>query len=175
MHKHDRFLVTFWNTNRSTSNKDSITMKIQNLVAIVIVTAFAVTSAKAQTQQVYYSSTMQVATRANASYTLMLEPTANNRMKGVLKDAMDQKRGEGEYVAIGKKFIEDGHFIYYHPNGKIESEGEFQRGVKVGTWMRFDNTGKRKQDRYYPAESADMIRKTMEIDKIDEENSSAKK
>lgn len=150
-------------------------MKITQLAAIVFGTTLAISAAKAQTQTVYYSSTMQMATSSNASYTLTLEPSDNNRMKGVLKDVFDQKRGEGEYVAVGKKFLEDGHFIFYHPNGLVESEGEFERGVKVGTWMRFDNTGKRKQDRYYPAESACLVRDSMQLEKTDEEKSSTGK
>ncbi|MES2690372.1 MAG: T9SS type A sorting domain-containing protein, partial [Bacteroidota bacterium] len=47
------------------------------------------------------------------------------------------------------KYLEDGHFMYYHPSGKIESEGEFVKGVKVGNWSRYDATGKRTHDSTY--------------------------
>ena len=45
--------------------------------------------------------------------------------------------------------IQNGKFIYYHQNGKIESQGEYINGAKSGLWERFDETGKPKQERFY--------------------------
>lgn len=89
--------------------------------------------------------------------------------KGIIYDYSNTIKAEGSYALVGKKYLEDGYFTYYFQNGKIESEGNFARGVKVGTWKRFDNNGKRKTDRYYPEESADKIRETMKLEKSEDE------
>jgi hypothetical protein len=140
----------------------------------MVLATTASVSVSAQEKTVFYSAAMQPADPSVASYTLKLQPFENNRYKGVLSDALDKVRSTGEYTAVGKKYLEDGHFTFFYPDGKIESEGEYVRGVKVGSWKRYDQTGKRKQDRYYPVDSANLIRDSMQIEKTDDENTSVK-
>jgi hypothetical protein len=45
--------------------------------------------------------------------------------------------------------IQNGKFVYYYQNGKIESQGEYINGAKSGLWERFDESGKPKQERFY--------------------------
>ncbi len=144
----------------------------KKLIAIFAFAYIATMHVSAQNQNIYYSANMQLVSQTNAAYTLQLTPTTTSRFSGVLLDLMGTKRGEGEYLLIQKKYLEDGSFKYFHPNGKIESEGEFVKGIKVGSWKRYDATGKRKQDRYYPAEAADLIRDSMQVIKSDEEKTS---
>jgi hypothetical protein len=44
-----------------------------------------------------------------------------------------------------------GSFEFYHPNGKIESKGQYLDGAKVGIWERFDMNGKPLAERMYAA------------------------
>ena len=56
---------------------------------------------------------------------------------------------------------EQGFFRYYFANGKPESEGNYDHGVKVGTWKRWDWEGVAKADRIYPDEVPMELRSEM--------------
>jgi hypothetical protein len=43
----------------------------------------------------------------------------------------------------------DGLFTFYHPNGQVESTGQFHHGAKTGVWKRFTPQGKALSDRVY--------------------------
>jgi len=45
----------------------------------------------------------------------------------------------------------NGDFIFYHPDGSIESKGLYQDGAKVGIWERYDRTGTPLAERMYAA------------------------
>lgn len=120
---------------------------------------------------VHLDGLMQDTDQARAQFTLALTQISEYEFDGTLIDKMNQIKASGGFVKVGKKYLEDGHFVYYHPNGKIESEGEYDKGIKVGYWKRYDANGTAKPDRYYPAESADKIRALMQLEKVDEEGS----
>ncbi|HRF79854.1 MAG TPA: hypothetical protein PL070_07180, partial [Flavobacteriales bacterium] len=50
-----------------------------------------------------------------------------------------------------------GRFIFFHPNGRIESVGEYDHGVKVGTWYTQDITGQGRAERSYAGLSVDAL------------------
>lgn len=104
-----------------------------------------------------------------SAYKLILTNREGTLYDGEILDYMNVLKASGAYVKIGKNYLEDGHFVYFYPSGLIESKGEFVKGIKVGIWERFDSTGKRKADRYYPVESADLVRETMQLEKVDDE------
>jgi TonB family protein len=54
----------------------------------------------------------------------------------------------GQY-ADDKFKIAHGHFAYYTMEGVKESEGDYFKGVKVGTWKRWDESGAPLPDRNY--------------------------
>ena len=60
-----------------------------------------------------------------------------------------------------EELIKHGNFIFYYDNGKIESSGYYEHGIKVGSWKRFTSDGTAKTDRYYKPESAAFIREVM--------------
>jgi TonB family protein len=60
--------------------------------------------------------------------------------------------------------IEHGTFTYYYQNGYKESQGDFVKGIKSGTWERWDWTGEKKADRFYPGISVEDIRKRHETE-----------
>lgn len=45
--------------------------------------------------------------------------------------------------------VQDGVFTYYHPNGRMESEGRYVAGIKSGTWVRYAIDGARLSERNY--------------------------
>ena len=47
---------------------------------------------------------------------------------------------------------EEGFFQYFYQDGSIESQGNYVKGQKTGTWQRFQADGTRKIDHYYPEE-----------------------
>ena len=117
-----------------------------------------------QPKTVPLNAMMQIAAETGATYQLRLTPIDETKYKGVVYDGMENLKVEGQYVERNGRYIEDGYFKYYFPNGSLESEGEYQAGVKVGYWKRFDFMGNQKPDRYYPPSSASMRRKSMNID-----------
>lgn len=121
-----------------------------------------------QALTVHLNAMMQVAPESESSYRMEISQVDAFTFVGITYDYMDKVKVKGTYIKLGKSFQEDGYFTYYHPNGRIESQGEFDKGVKVGMWKRFDINGKPKTERLYPAESADKIRSVMELDKVEE-------
>lgn len=53
--------------------------------------------------------------------------------------------------------IETGHFQYFFANGLKESEGDYNKGIKTGTWKRWDYEGNPRPDRFYPDEVATIM------------------
>ncbi len=54
----------------------------------------------------------------------------------------------GEY-ADDKFMVPHGHFAYYTQEGVKESEGDYFKGTKIGTWKRWDENGAALPDRQY--------------------------
>lgn len=53
--------------------------------------------------------------------------------------------------------LEDGIFFYYHPNGRLESKGAYQAGIKAGTWFRYGLDGKQLSERNYTGRSVNEL------------------
>jgi antitoxin component YwqK of YwqJK toxin-antitoxin module len=117
-----------------------------------------------QPKTIHLNAMMQTGSESGSFYRLQLTPIDDTKYKGIIIDGMENRKVEGLYIERNGRYIEDGHFKYFFPNGQIESEGDFQAGVKVGHWKRFDFMGNQKPDRYYPPSSASARRKSMNID-----------
>jgi antitoxin component YwqK of YwqJK toxin-antitoxin module len=124
----------------------------------------AMAQGQLQPKTIHLNTMMQTASQGQSTYRLKLTPLDDVKYSGLVYDGMENLKLEGQYIERNGRYIEDGHFKYFFPNGSIESEGEYQAGVKVGHWKRFDFQGNRKPDRYYPPSSASMRRKSMNID-----------
>lgn len=124
----------------------------------------AMAQSQLQPKTVHLNAMMQTAAETGSTYRLQLTPLDDTKYKGSVYDGMENLKVEGQYIERSGRYIEDGYFKYFFPNGSVESEGEYQAGVKVGYWKRFDFMGNRKPDRYYPPSSASMRRKSMNID-----------
>ncbi len=117
-----------------------------------------------QPKTVKLNAMMQTAAEGQIAYRMQLTPLDEDKYSGVVYDGMDNLKIEGQYIERNAKYIEDGYFKYFFPDGRVESEGQYQSGVKIGHWKRFDFAGNPKPDRYYPPSSASMRRKSMNID-----------
>lgn len=138
---------------------------IFNTVTTVVLFLNINASGQTENSTLFLDQMFKVTGDANAPFKLELKKIAGNTFAGIVLDYLGSIKSQGTYVMSAKKYLEDGHFTFYFANGQIESEGEFDRGIKVGTWRRFDQNGKRKADKYYPAESADKIRESMMMEK----------
>ena len=117
-----------------------------------------------QPKTIHLNAMMQTGSESGSTYRLQLTPIDDTKYKGIIIDGMDNRKVEGLYIERNGRYIEDGHFKYFFPNGQIESEGDFQAGVKVGHWKRFDFMVNQKPDRDYLPSSASARRKSMNID-----------
>ncbi|MBK7762673.1 MAG: hypothetical protein IPI46_04785 [Bacteroidetes bacterium] len=55
---------------------------------------------------------------------------------------------KGQYSS-SKAIIKEGYFQYYHPNGKLSSEGLYHLGIKDSVWVHYYNHGKVKEIHTY--------------------------
>ncbi|MCC6938486.1 MAG: energy transducer TonB [Flavobacteriales bacterium] len=66
--------------------------------------------------------------------------------------SMDGKvKVEGSYTDA-QLTIPHGSFVFYHPNGRLESRGEYVNGLKTGIWERFDAWGQELAEKIYDPE-----------------------
>ncbi len=70
----------------------------------------------------------------------------------------DQPQMKGHYLDIELTTLH-GDCAYFHRNGKIESEGQYEKGKRVGVWKRFTLFGEKRLDRYY-ASKHELIEKS---------------
>lgn len=60
-------------------------------------------------------------------------------------------KAEGTYLDASLN-VPHGFFTFYHPNGRVESRGEYIRGNKAGIWERFDAWGQPMAEKVYNPE-----------------------
>lgn len=109
----------------------------------------------------YLDGQLQEVKKRQAEFIRELTEFAPAKYSARVVDLKGNVKFEGIYNLIEGKMYEHGEFVFYHPNGKIESRGFYEYGVKTGTWERYDAVGNRKADKYYNPESADLIRAAM--------------
>lgn len=73
-----------------------------------------------------------------------------------IRSAQRIQRMEGCFLDSSLS-VPHGRFIYYHPNGRIESVGEYEHGVKVGTWYAQDVTGHGRAERTYAGQAPEDL------------------
>ncbi len=122
--------------------------------AIILLTAIwtslSVPGDKRSTR-IYLNNVMEQTTKGKASF--YKEPTGLEgdvyaariyTMQGVLK-------AEGHYLDPELK-VAHGHFRFYYPDGRVESEGDYAQGNKSGVWQRFDTWGQQLAEKVYNPE-----------------------
>lgn len=123
--------------------------------------AFCVATGPAQSQRIYLDAAMAPVPKAKAVF--YLEPHGSDGTGGYLAEMYDldgNLRAKGRY-ADDLYRVPDGHFVFFYPNGKVESEGEYQQGWKNGVWTRKDKWGRELAEKVYNAEPLKNIVYTM--------------
>jgi hypothetical protein len=46
-------------------------------------------------------------------------------------------------IEVKGKYINDGQYYQYYPNGKPAIDGQFKDGLRTGKWTQFDEEGKK--------------------------------
>jgi hypothetical protein len=93
----------------------------------------------------------------------------------VTDDLQWAKHGKRGPLFIGKAFAPDGHliaegqfldarlqemhgaFVFYYPDGQVESQGRYEHGHKSGVWQRFDAGGRPLAERIYDPEAMERL------------------
>ncbi len=117
------------------------------LLTTVLLIGLATNPASAQRS--YLDAVLEPAPKAKAAY--YMEPGGSDGGGGYLGQIYSLDgilKAKGRY-ADEECRIPDGNFVFYHPNGKVESEGEYQRGRKNGVWTRNDKWGRELAEKMY--------------------------
>ncbi|HEY0976452.1 MAG TPA: hypothetical protein VGE21_03190 [Flavobacteriales bacterium] len=69
-------------------------------------------------------------------------------------------KAEGTY-ADAALMVPHGRFAFYHPDGKLESTGDYVNGNKSGVWQRFDRWGGELAEKVYDTKALENIEYTL--------------
>ena len=90
------------------------------------------------------------------TYVRVVAKAGNGRFLVAVRSNVGILRMQGAYLDSAL-VVEDGVFTYYHPNGREESNGRYQAGIKTGTWVRFGVDGQELSERVYTGHSVDEL------------------
>jgi len=123
------------------------------LVVIVFTALVAEPTAAGQTPEpVYLNGHLEVTTKGKASYYRVLEGMEGVFYLGRTYSVKRKLLSEGRY-ADRELRIPQGRFVFYYPNGKVESTGDFSDGLKNGVWQRYDQWGRELAEKVYEPEA----------------------
>ena len=86
---------------------------------------------------------------------VQLDVNGNYAVQVVSVGIMKTVRMEGTYLDSELQ-IPHGAFTYYHPNGRVESKGDYSNGVKTGIWHRTSISGKELAEKVYTGRSIEQ-------------------
>ena len=128
-----------------------IPLTVKNLMSLLLTMVLLVglAASPANAQRSYLDAVLEPAPKAKAAY--YLEPGGSDGTGGYLGQIYNldgSLKAKGRY-ADEECRIPNGHFVFYHDNGKVESEGEYQNGRKNGVWERNDKWGRELAEKVY--------------------------
>ena len=118
---------------------------------ITVIACIGLSISPAQAQRIYLDAVLEPASKSKAAY--FLEPGGTDGAGGFLAQIFSldgSLKAKGRY-ADAQYRIPDGRFVFYFPNGKVESEGNYQKGRKNGVWARNDKWGRELAEKVYDA------------------------
>ncbi len=128
------------------------------LAASIITATFAPGDKKPV--RTYLNSVMEPTTKGKAAYYKVAAGQEGSNYIGKIYTMDDVLKAEGRYADADLK-VADGHFIYYFPDGKKESEGDYAMGYKSGIWQRYDEWGQQLAEKVYDPTPLENIVYTM--------------
>ena len=119
-----------------------------SLITLLLI-AGPCTHAEAQKQErQYLDAFMEATTKKNAVYYRVLTGSGPDGHIARTYQLDGKMKAEGVY-ADEDLTVENGSFTYYHGNGKVESRGKFEMGLKKGIWERYDKWGRPLAEKVY--------------------------
>ncbi|HQW05034.1 MAG: TonB family protein [Flavobacteriales bacterium] len=91
-------------------------------------------------QRIYLSEVLEPTVKKHATYYLQAAGMEEGLYVGKIFTMDDKLKAEGHF-RDEQLTVEEGAFVFYHPNGKVESRGAYVMGNKSGIWERFDVWG----------------------------------
>lgn len=104
----------------------------------------------------YLNSYLEPTTKGKAAFYKVPAGQDGALYLGKIFTMHDELKAEGHYADPELK-IPQGHFVFYYPNGKVESEGDYAQGNKSGVWQRFDEWGQALAEKVYDPEPLENI------------------
>ena len=113
-----------------------------------------------RSQRIYLNKVMEVTTKGKAEYYKIPAGQEGSTYIGRIYTMDDVLKAEGHFIDAALR-VPHGSFTYYHPDGKIESQGEYVMGNKSGVWQRFDEWGQQLAEKVYDHAPLENIVYTM--------------
>ncbi len=101
--------------------------------------------------RIYLSEVLEPTSKGKATYYLVPEGKDGDLYIGKIYTKKGKVKAEGRFKDP-ELTIEDGPFVFYHPNGKTESQGRYVMGKKSGIWERYDQWGQTLAEKVYDHE-----------------------
>lgn len=108
----------------------------------------------------YLNSVMEPTSKGKAAYYKIAAGQDGAAYVGKIFTMDDVLKAEGRF-ADAELQVEHGHFVFYFPDGKKESEGDYQMGNKSGIWQRYDEWGQQLAEKVYDPSPLENIVYTM--------------
>jgi len=99
----------------------------------------------------YLSDALQPAAKKKAAYYRELAGMDGELFIGKTYSMAGKLKAEGVYLDAAMT-LPHGEFTFYHPNGRVESKGEYINGSKSGLWLRYDAWGEPLAEKLYNPE-----------------------
>jgi len=121
------------------------------LVLISLLTTGPVTA-----QRTYLGVAMEPVAKSKAVYYKEPDGMLGTAYKARIWTMEGKLKAEGCYQDAELK-VAHGIFSFFHPNGKVESTGNYDNGVKSGVWHRYDTWGMELAEKVYDAKPVQDI------------------
>lgn len=111
----------------------------------------AVNAGDPKPAKVYLSNVLEPTSKGKAAFYMQPEGKDGELFIGRIYTMDGKLKAEGRFRDAALT-VEEGPFVFYHPNGKVESKGEYVMGNKSGVWLRFDPWGNALAEKVYNPE-----------------------
>lgn len=98
--------------------------------------------------KIYLSTVLEPTSKGKAAFYIQNEGMDGELYIGKIYSLDDKLKAEGRF-RDAELMVEEGPFVFYHPNGKVESQGDYAQGNKSGVWLRFDPWGNPLAEKIY--------------------------
>jgi len=101
-----------------------------------------------KSHRTYLNNVLEPTNRGNATYYKEPAGQDGSLYTGKIFTMDHLLKADGHYADPELKMAQ-GHFTYYFPNGKVESEGDYAKGQKTGIWQRYNEWGEQLAEKVY--------------------------